>query len=72
MLWNTDGKYFPLKQDTAWSKIVHLKVIRLTKSPLWKNKMVTLWGDVSCENNLDQDVNILNAKYFNFNFKCMG
>ncbi len=26
----------------------------------------------SYQNNLDQHVNILNGKYFNFNFKCMG
>ncbi len=71
-LWNTSGNFFPLKQGTAWYKIVPSKVIRLTKSPPWKSKMAILWCDVSCHNNLDQHVNILNRKYFNFNFKCMG
>ncbi len=70
-LWNTSGKYFAPKQDTAWYKIVPSKVIRLTKTPLWKIKMATLWCDVSCQHNLNQYVNILTGKYFNFNFKCM-
>ncbi len=35
-----------------------------------KSNMATLWCDVSCQNNLDQHVNIQNGKYFNFIFKC--
>ncbi len=34
--------------------------------------MATLGCDVSCQNNLDQHVNILNEKYFTSNLKCMG
>ncbi len=30
------GNFFPLKQDTAWYKIIPSKVIRLTKSLPWK------------------------------------
>ncbi len=34
--------------------------------------MATLWCDVSWQKNLDQYVNILKRKYFNFNFKWTG
>ncbi len=34
--------------------------------------MATFGCDVSCQNNLDHNVDILNGKWFNFNFKCMG
>ncbi len=32
--------------------------------------METLLCDVSCQNNLYQDVDILNGEYVNFNFTC--
>ncbi len=34
--------------------------------------MAALFCDMFCQNNLDQHVDIINGKYFNFNFQCMG
>ncbi len=63
---------FPTKTRQSLIQNSPLKVIRLTKSPPWKSKIATLWCDENCQNNIDQHVNILTGKYFNFNFKYMG